>query len=57
MNSYPQQYYYSQADYWTSQFQAWLPVVVSIAVMVAVGAWALSLFKKAIKGEEVKFPL
>jgi hypothetical protein len=65
MNLSPQQYspYYQpysstpMATYWTDQFQAWLPVVVSLAVMVAVGAWALSLVKKALKGEEVKFPL
>jgi hypothetical protein len=34
-----------------------ISVVVSIAVAVAMGAWALSLVKKALKGEEVKFPL
>ena len=63
MNQYPQQYnpqqntYYPAAQYWTTQLQDLIPVVVGIATMVAVGAWALSLMKKAFKGEEVKFPL
>ncbi len=63
MNQHPQQYYpqqdtyYPAAQYWTTQLQDLIPVVVGIATMVAVGAWALSLMKKAFKGEEVKFPL
>ena len=63
MNQYPQQYYpqqshyYPAAYYWTAQLQDLIPVVVGIAVMVAMGAWALSLVKKAFRGEEVKFPL
>jgi hypothetical protein len=62
MNLYPQQSYqqeayYPTAAYWTAQFQGVISVVVSIAVAVAMGAWALSLVKKALKGEEVKFPL
>jgi hypothetical protein len=31
--------------------------VVEIAMIVAMGAWALSLVKKAFKGEKVEFPL
>jgi hypothetical protein len=55
---YPQQYtYYHATLYWTAQLQDLIPVVVGIAMMVAVGAWALSLVKKAFRGEEVKFPL
>jgi len=63
MNQYPQQYYpqqnsyYPSTLYWTAQLQDLIPVVVGIAMMVAVGAWALSLVKKAFRGEEVKFPL
>ena len=58
MNQYAlQTYYYPAASYWTAQLQDLIPVVVGIAIMVAVGAWALSLVKKAFKGEEVKFPL
>lgn len=63
MNQYPQQYqpqqssYYPAVYYWTVQLQDLIPVVVGIAVMVAMGAWALSLVKKAFRGEEVKFPL
>jgi hypothetical protein len=30
---------------------------MGVAILVAMGAWALSLVKKAIKGEEVKYPL
>jgi hypothetical protein len=56
---YPQQYeiYYPSGYYWPLFFQELIPVVVGIAVMVAMGAWALSLARKAFKGEEVKFPL
>jgi hypothetical protein len=63
MSQYPQQYdpqpysYYPATYYWASQLQDLLPVVVGIAMMVAVGAWALSVVKKAFRGEEVKFPL
>jgi len=63
MTQYPQQYdpppysYYPATYYWSSQLQDLIPVVVGIAMMVAVGAWALSVVKKAFRGEEVKFPL
>jgi len=64
MNPYPRQSYQPDnyyptaiAIYWTAQFQGLISVVVSIAVMVAMGAWAFSLVKKAFRGEEVKFPL
>ena len=32
-------------------------MVAGVAMMVALGAWAFSMVKKAFKGEEVKFPL
>ncbi len=55
---YPQQdNYYPAASYWTAQLQDFIPVVVGIAIAVAMGAWALSLVKKAFRGEEVGFPL
>jgi len=63
MSQYPQPYdpppygYYPATYYWASQLQDLIPVVVGIAMMVAVGAWALSVVKKAFRGEEVKFPL
>jgi uncharacterized membrane protein len=63
MNQYPLQYdpqqntYYPAAQYWTTQFEELIPIVVGIATMIAVAAWAFSLLKKAFKGEEVKFPL
>ena len=58
MNEYPQQEYYCPAaNYWPLFFQELIPVVIGIAVMVAMGAWALSLARKAFKGEEVEFPL
>jgi len=59
MSQYPQQYqgYYPAGYYWPQFFQELIPVVIGIAVMVAVGAWALSLARKAFKGEEVEFPL
>jgi len=51
----PQQYYYyypaeSQPQFW----QAMVAGVIDIVIIVALGAWALSLVKKAFKGEEVK---
>ena len=63
MNQYTLQYdpqqntYYPAAQYWTTQLQDLIPIVVGIATMIAVAAWAFSLLKKAFKGEEVKFPL
>lgn len=54
MNEYPLQYYeYSPYQYQTLQVQG----IIGVIMMVAMGAWALSLVKKAFKGEEVRFPL
>ncbi len=54
MNQYPSQYYvYYPAEYQVLQVQA----VIGIAMAVAMGAWAFSVARKALKGEEVKFPL
>jgi hypothetical protein len=52
----PQQYYYYHpAESYQPQFwQAIVAGAIDIAIMVAVGAWALSLVKKAFRGEEVE---
>jgi len=59
MNGYePQQYYgYYPAEYQPQFWQAAFSGLIGIAILVAMGAWALSLVRKAIKGEEVEFPL
>jgi len=59
MSSYlPQQDYgYYPSEYQPMFWQAAFSGLISIAILVAVGAWALSLVRKAIKGEEVEFPL
>ena len=59
MSDYQLQQYYSyypteyQPMFWQSIFTG----LIGIAILVAMGAWALSLVRKAIKGEEVEFPL
>ena len=58
MSQYPQEYYdYYPAQYQVVQWQGILGTLMGIVILVAMGAWALSLVKKAFKGEEVKFPL
>ena len=58
MSQVPQQYYsYYPAEYQTQFWQSAFTALVGIAILVAVGAWAFSLVKKAVKGEEVEFPL
>ena len=50
----PQQYYsYYPTEYQPQFWQAIVAGVIDIVIMVALGAWALSLVKKALKGEEV----
>jgi hypothetical protein len=39
--------------FWEAAFE----VLIGIAILVAMGAWALSLARRAFRGEEVKFPL
>jgi len=54
----PQQYYgYSPTQYEPMFWESLFSGLVGIAILVAMGAWALSLVRKAIKGEEVEFPL
>ena len=59
MNGYPQEYYYqyTPAEYQALQWQGIVGTLMGVAVLVAMAAWAFSLVKKAVKGEEVKFPL
>ena len=58
MNYQPQQYYsYYPAEYQPQFWQAVFSGLINIAILIAVGAWALSLVRKAVKGEEVEFPL
>ena len=58
MNEYlPQQYEYSSTGYQVQFWQTAFSGLVGVAMLIAVGAWAFSLVRKAIKGEEVEFPL
>ena len=55
MSYQPQQYYsYYPTDYQPQFWQALVAGVIDIVIMIALGAWALSLVKKALKGEEVE---
>ena len=50
----PQQYYsYYPAEYQPQFWQAMIAGIIDLVIVVALGAWALSLVKKALKGEEV----
>jgi len=60
MSPYPQPYYQTQheaAQYQVMQWQGVFTVLIGVAILVALGAWALSLVRKFLKGEEVEFPL
>ena len=57
MSQYPEQYYYSPVQYQAMQWQGIMGTLMGVAMLVAMGAWAFSVVKKAVKGEEVKFPL
>ena len=57
MNQWPQQYDYYPAQYQPAQWQSVFTVLMGVAILVALAAWAFSLVKKAFKGEEVEFPL
>ena len=56
MDPCPQQYVPQQYVY-PAQWQGILGTLMGVAVLVAMGAWAFSLVKKAFRGEEVQFPL
>ncbi|MEL7562818.1 cytosine permease [Dehalogenimonas sp. 4OHTPN] len=53
MTSYPTEYNNYQPMFWQAAFSA----VIGVAMMIALGAWALSTVRKALKGEDVEFPL
>ena len=57
MNEYqPQQYYgYYPAQY--DPMAGFTAGLVSFIIVIALGAWAISLVRKAIIGEEVEYPL
>jgi len=58
MNQYPvQDYNYYLYQYQAAQWQGIVGTLMSVAMLVALAAWAFSQVKKAFKGEEVKFPL
>ena len=57
MSQYPEEYYYSPAQYQAMQWQGIMGTLMGVAMLVAMGAWAFSVVKKAVNGEEVKFPL
>ena len=58
MSYLPQDYYeYYPAEYQPQFWQAVVSGLINIAMLIAVGAWVLSLVRKAVKGEEVEFPL
>ena len=58
MSPYSEEYYvYSPAQYQAMQVQGIMGTLMGVVMLVAMGAWAFSLVKKSLKGEEVKFPL
>ena len=54
---YPVQYQAMPAQYQAQQWQSVFTVLMGVAMLVAMGACAFSLVRKAFKGEEVEFPL
>jgi len=57
MNQYPQPYYgYYPAEYQPMFWQALIAGAIDLIIMVALGAWAFSLVKKSLRGEEVELP-
>ena len=57
MSYIPQQHYgYYPTEYQPLFWQALVAGVIDVVIIVALGAWALSLVKKSLKGEEVELP-
>ena len=57
MSYLPQQYYgYYSAQYQPQFWQAMIAGIIDLVIVIALGAWAFSLVKKALKGEEVELP-
>ncbi len=58
MSQYPLEYQgYNTYQYQAAQWQGIMGTLMGVAMLVAMAAWAFSQVKKAVKGEEVKFPL
>ena len=54
MSYQPQQYYSNYpAEYQPQLWQAMIAGIIDLVIVIALGAWAFSLVKKALKGEEV----
>ena len=54
MSYQPQQYNYNYpAEYQPQFWQTMIAGIIDLIILVALGAWAFSLVKKALKGEEV----
>jgi len=55
VNYLPQQYSnYSTSGYEPQFWQVLIGGVIDVVMLIALGAWALSLVKKAFRGEEVQ---
>ena len=55
MNQYPQPYYgYYPTGYQPMFWQALMAGAIDLIILVAMGAWAFSLVKKSLRGEEVE---
>jgi hypothetical protein len=55
VNQYPQPYYgYAPYQFQPQFWQALIAGVIDLIIIAALGAWAFSLIKKSIKGEEIK---
>jgi hypothetical protein len=57
MSQYPQPLYFSpQQQYQPLFWQALVAGIIDLIILVALGAWAFSIARKALKGEEVELP-
>ncbi len=56
MNQYPPEAYYPY-EYQVQQWQGAVGTIMGVIMLVGMAAWGFSVVKKALKGEEVKFPL
>ena len=55
MSQFPEQYYgYQSYQYQPAFWQALIAGVIDLIIIAAMAAWAFSLVKKSLKGEEVK---
>jgi len=49
--------YYTPVQYQAMQWQGIMGGITGVIVLIALAAWAFSIVRKAIKGEEVEYPL